>query len=212
GVPDGERRQVPRVQGPAQPPRGIAAGRQAPLPGRLSQGGPQGGQGRRTGAASRVRRLRPADHGRDLRLLPDGRTRQAQGGGQVGQVRTRVKARKVAALYDVHGNLPALEAVLAEVEREQPDVIVFGGDLAAGWYPVEVLDRVRALPNARFVSGNCEREMLGVFDSGGGGRHEMTTHAAHQLSRADRDFIAAFEPTVEVEIEGLGPVLFCHAT
>ena len=40
--------------------------------------------------------------------------------------------RKVAALYDVHGNLPALEAVLAEVEREEPDLVVFGGDLAAG--------------------------------------------------------------------------------
>jgi predicted phosphodiesterase len=123
-----------------------------------------------------------------------------------------VKARKVAALYDVHGNLPALEAVLAEVEREQPDVVVFGGDVAAGWFPVEVLDRVRGLPNARFVAGNCEREMISVFDGKSEGEFELTTAAAHKLAAADRDFLAAFEPTVEIDIEGLGPVLFCHAT
>lgn len=120
--------------------------------------------------------------------------------------------KKVAALYDVHGNLPALEAVLAEVERERPDLIVFGGDLAAGWYPVEVLERVRALPNTRFVSGNCEREMIAVFDGASDERYQMTKAAAAKVSRADRDFMAAFESTVEVEIDGLGPVLFCHAT
>ncbi|HEX6348694.1 MAG TPA: metallophosphoesterase family protein [Candidatus Dormibacteraeota bacterium] len=120
--------------------------------------------------------------------------------------------RKVAALYDVHGNLPALEAVLAEVEREQPDLIIFGGDLAAGWYPVEVLERVRALPNARFVSGNCEREMIEVFDGARDERYQMTRAAAAKVSREQRDFMAAFEPTVETEIDGLGRVLFCHAT
>jgi predicted phosphodiesterase len=123
-----------------------------------------------------------------------------------------VKARKVAALYDVHGNLPALEAVLAEVERERPDVIVFGGDLAAGWYPVEVLDRVRGLADTRFVAGNCEREMIEVFDGARDSKYQMTKAAAGKLARADRDFLAAFEPTVELDIDGLGPVLFCHAT
>ena len=39
---------------------------------------------------------------------------------------------RVAALYDIHGNLPALEAVLIEVEREGVDAIVVGGDIAAG--------------------------------------------------------------------------------
>jgi predicted phosphodiesterase len=120
--------------------------------------------------------------------------------------------KKVAALYDVHGNLPALEAVLAEVEREQPDLVVFGGDILAGWLPREVLAEVRALPAARFVSGNCEREMISVFDQGGGGRYEMTTYAAHQLTGSDRDFLAGWEPNLTVEIEGLGPVMFCHAT
>jgi predicted phosphodiesterase len=39
---------------------------------------------------------------------------------------------RVAALYDIHGNLPALEAVLAEVEREGVDAVVSGGDVLWG--------------------------------------------------------------------------------
>jgi putative phosphoesterase len=65
---------------------------------------------------------------------------------------------RVAALYDIHGNLPALEAVLAEVEREGVDTILFGGDLAWGPEPREVLVLVRSLPGTRFVRGNCDRE------------------------------------------------------
>jgi putative phosphoesterase len=65
---------------------------------------------------------------------------------------------RVAALYDVHGNLPALEAVVAEVEREQVDAIVVGGDIASGPpQPRETVELVRALPNARFVRGNADR-------------------------------------------------------
>ena len=65
---------------------------------------------------------------------------------------------KVAALYDVHGMPWALGAVLAEVERERVDAVVFGGDLVAGPYPAETLALVRAVPNASFVRGNAERE------------------------------------------------------
>jgi putative phosphoesterase len=64
---------------------------------------------------------------------------------------------RVAALYDVHGNLPALEAVLAEVEREGVDEIVFGGDIASGPLPRETVEVVRSLPQARFVRGNADR-------------------------------------------------------
>jgi putative phosphoesterase len=65
---------------------------------------------------------------------------------------------KVAALYDVHANLPALKAVLAEVERESVETVLFGGDLVYGPQPVETLARVRSVPGAQFVRGNCDRE------------------------------------------------------
>ena len=57
---------------------------------------------------------------------------------------------RVAALYDIHGNLPALEAVLADVQREGVDAIVIGGDFAPG--------RCRSRPStgcARSVTGRC---------------------------------------------------------
>ena len=65
---------------------------------------------------------------------------------------------RVAALYDIHGNLPALEAVLAEVEREGIDAIVIGGDIASGPpQPREVVELVRSLPSAHCIRGNADR-------------------------------------------------------
>jgi predicted phosphodiesterase len=63
---------------------------------------------------------------------------------------------RVAALYDVHGNAPALEAVLAEVDREGVDRIVFGGDIVAGPLPLETLELVLAR-DADWIRGNAER-------------------------------------------------------
>jgi putative phosphoesterase len=65
---------------------------------------------------------------------------------------------RVAALYDIHGNLPALEAVLAEVEREDVDAVVIGGDIAGGPpQPREVIELVRSLANAHCIRGNADR-------------------------------------------------------
>lgn len=64
---------------------------------------------------------------------------------------------RVAALCDVHGNLPALEAVLAEVASLEVDRIVCGGDVVAGPFPRECLERLLAL-DAVFVRGNGDRE------------------------------------------------------
>ena len=63
---------------------------------------------------------------------------------------------RVAALYDVHGMPHALEAVLADVEREGVDVVLFGGDLAWGPFPREAIDLARSLSHAEFVRGNAD--------------------------------------------------------
>jgi predicted phosphodiesterase len=63
---------------------------------------------------------------------------------------------KVAALYDVHGNVHALDAVLADVEGEGVDVVLFGGDLAWGPFPRETLDLARSIAHAEFVRGNAD--------------------------------------------------------
>jgi putative phosphoesterase len=120
---------------------------------------------------------------------------------------------RVAAIADVHGNLPALEAVLEEVDREHPDLIVFCGDVASGPMPSETIDRLRKLPGARFVKGNADRGLVDEFD---GKPSEspgpFAEWCAKQIDREQRDFLASFEPTVRVEgVDGVGIVLFCHA-
>lgn len=64
---------------------------------------------------------------------------------------------RVAALYDVHGCRGALEAVLAEVDAEAVDAILFGGDLFLGPQPAETAELVQSV-DASFVRGNCDRE------------------------------------------------------
>jgi putative phosphoesterase len=112
---------------------------------------------------------------------------------------------RVAALYDIHGNVPALEAVLADVERAGVDAIVWGGDVALGPMPVETLARMREI-GGRCVRGNCDRQMVEEFD--GDGNDQWVS----AIDRADRDYLATFEPTVTFEVDGLGPVLFCHGS
>jgi predicted phosphodiesterase len=63
----------------------------------------------------------------------------------------------LALLYDIHGNLPALEAVLDDARRQGTNRWVIGGDVAAfGGWPVQAVDRALALP-AVWIRGNTER-------------------------------------------------------
>jgi putative phosphoesterase len=121
---------------------------------------------------------------------------------------------RVAALADIHGNLPALEAVLADVALAAPDLIVVCGDVASGPLPIESLDVLSALPAARFVRGNADRSLVTAFDVGQ--RPDIAgpgaDWCASQLSRDHRDFLASFLPTVSVQVDGLGRVLFCHGS
>jgi putative phosphoesterase len=115
---------------------------------------------------------------------------------------------RVAALYDIHGNLPALEAVLGELEA---DLVVVGGDVAPGPMVGEVLDRVGALDvPVRWVMGNGDREV--VEGAGGLAPAELTAWTAQRLSDEQRGLLASFEATVEVDVDGLGPVVFCHGS
>lgn len=68
---------------------------------------------------------------------------------------------RVAAVYDIHGSLPALEAVLAEIEEEGVDEGVVGGDVVPGPMPRESLSTLLDLPlPVRFFRGNGENDLL----------------------------------------------------
>jgi predicted phosphodiesterase len=113
---------------------------------------------------------------------------------------------RVAALADVHGNAPALEAVLAEVAGEHVDLIVFCGDLTWGPLPSETLALVAALDvPARFVRGNADRK---VGDEPEGRGPWMTEHHDQEQTA----LVNGFDPYVVVEVRGLGPTRFVHGS
>jgi putative phosphoesterase len=125
----------------------------------------------------------------------------------------------VAALYDIHGNLPALEAVVAELQADPPEAVVVGGDVAAGPMPLQVLTLLRNLPwPVHWLRGNADRAVVMGFD--GTIPPELAGHplfqgdawAATFLSREDRDFLDSLSPLVALDVAGIGEVLFCHGT
>ncbi len=121
---------------------------------------------------------------------------------------------RVAVLADIHGNLPALEAVLAEVALIDADRLMICGDVASGPLPIETLDILRALPRARFVRGNADRGLVTAFDGEKLPRLPGPAFdwCASQLTHEHRDFLASFTEPVSVEVDGVGRVLFCHGS
>jgi predicted phosphodiesterase len=114
---------------------------------------------------------------------------------------------RVAALYDVHANLPAVEAVLAEVDV---DSILVGGDAVLGPMPRETLRLLRDR-GATFIRGNCDREVA----TPGEGEELWTRRArwAHeQLDDEELAFLRDLRHPLPMEIDGLGEVLFCHGS
>jgi putative phosphoesterase len=106
---------------------------------------------------------------------------------------------RIAALYDVHGNLPALEAVLREIAASSVDCIVVGGDVVAGPMPREVLSAIRDLgDDTVWVRGNADREP-GPWIAG-------------HLDASERRFLSELPTSVTLHVGGLGPTLFCHGS
>jgi predicted phosphodiesterase len=112
---------------------------------------------------------------------------------------------QVAALYDLHGNLPALEAVLEEVQAAGVDVIVCGGDVVWGPQPAETLHRIEEAATY-FVRGNADRHVAE------GEASEPTRWCAERLTREERDRVGAWPGSLELDVDGIGRVLFCHAS
>lgn len=118
---------------------------------------------------------------------------------------------KIAALYDVHGNLAALEAVLSDYRLVDAELIVSGGDLVAGPFPAECLDRLEALgERVRFLTGNGDRDV--VVPSDDQWHEDVGSWCAAQLGSERIERVRTWPGTVEADVPGLGTVVFCHAT
>ncbi|MPZ26756.1 MAG: metallophosphoesterase [Micromonosporaceae bacterium] len=123
-------------------------------------------------------------------------------------------AESVAVLSDIHGVLPALEAVLAEPDVQAADRIVLTGDIAAGPQPVETLDLLSSLGDrAVWVRGNADRELVTLARGGTGDiPDQVAPWAAGQLRPDQRELLAGLPLAAELDVAGLGRTVFCHAT
>jgi predicted phosphodiesterase len=136
---------------------------------------------------------------------------------------------RVAALYDIHGNLPALEAVLQDIRQADVDQIVVGGDVVPGPMARESLGRLLDLDlPTHFICGNGELAILAQMAEArtGSVNYWGTTSGARppesiveiyrwttaQLQPELEPMLARWPKTVRLEIDGLGQVLFCHST
>ena len=128
---------------------------------------------------------------------------------------------RVAAIYDIHGNLPALEAVYREIRQAGVDQIVVGGDVVPGPMPRETIDYLRAVEiPMQFILGNGDREVLARmrgeetewYRTVQEQWREPVRWNAEQLCAGDEKWIAEWPATLRVGIPDFGDVLFCHAT
>ena len=124
---------------------------------------------------------------------------------------------RIAVLNDIHGNLPALEAVFEDVHRSDVDRIVVGGDILPGPMSHQVLDRLQSeRVTVEFIYGNGEVAVLDQV----AGRAPKVPEAyapsirwnAGQLNAAQRTLIASWPMTLRLNVPAFGDVLFCHAT
>jgi predicted phosphodiesterase len=122
---------------------------------------------------------------------------------------------RVAALYDIHGNFHALEAVLADLEKVDADVVLVGGDVVLGPFPRETLELLDELGDrVRFIRGNGDRMVveppLDPTDPS-----PWLERQAWVRERLGEEQLARFfglSDTSVLAVDGLGDVLFCHGS
>ncbi|MGH9238458.1 MAG: metallophosphoesterase family protein [Vicinamibacterales bacterium] len=135
---------------------------------------------------------------------------------------------RIAALYDIHANLPALDAVLAELRRERVDEIIVGGDVLPGPMPCETLALLSSLQApVKFIHGNGELAVLAQIEAADPSSvtywgttsgnpppesvKETFRWTAAQISSGCGPLLR-WPRTYRRTIDGIGEVLFCHAT
>lgn len=125
---------------------------------------------------------------------------------------------RLAVLGDIHGNAPALEAVLEDIRAEHVDRIVVAGDVLAGPLPLETLALLMELGiPTHIVRGNHDTELQTILSEEKPGvmrqrENDIAQWIAGKLSAEHTQLVSSWQTTHEIEMDGWGNVLFCHAT
>lgn len=119
---------------------------------------------------------------------------------------------RILALYDIHGNPDALDAVLADPHAASPDAVVIGGDAVPGGFAGAVLDRLEALSApVHWVRGNGEREVAAAVDgpppAEGDDAAQMAAFTATELGPERSRALGELPLTISLD-----GALFCHAS
>jgi predicted phosphodiesterase len=119
---------------------------------------------------------------------------------------------KVLALYDIHANIEALDAVLADPRAADPDVVLIGGDAVPGPFARATLDRIAASRSpVHWVRGNGEREVAAAVGTPTPPADDIVARVAALSARelGDDRARALGDLPLTLELDG---VLYCHAT
>lgn len=123
---------------------------------------------------------------------------------------------RVAAVYDLHGNPFALQAVLQDIEASGVDAVLVGGDIAWGPFPRATVELVLGLAHpTTVIRGNADREVGSRADPGAGLDDvvaDINAWCADQLNDEQRRWLRDLQATTVLDIGGLGPTLFCHGS
>jgi predicted phosphodiesterase len=130
--------------------------------------------------------------------------------------RAEGKAMRVGLIADIHGNLVALDAVLADLERAQVDHVVCLGDVAWGPQPRQTLERLRALSYPT-IMGNTDDELFHLpsetpTDEGARVTLDIARWCAAQLSPADLAYLRTFQPILELSLGAEHTLLCFHGS
>jgi putative phosphoesterase len=118
---------------------------------------------------------------------------------------------RIAVLADVHGNAPALRAVLAEIDREPVDAIVLAGDVVGGPLVRESLELLGARQEQmHWIRGNSERETVAAYDGAPVADDPSGRAAAWSATALDRGWRNELDSwPIKVSLDG---VCFCHGS
>ena len=121
---------------------------------------------------------------------------------------------RVAALYDIHGMAEPLRAVLRELEKEQFDAVLIGGDAISGPQPTETFELLSSLETPlHWIRGNGERALgPDAGDAVIGDAEEALRFTASFFSDDERSRLSSLPGSVTLDLDGLGETLFCHAS